>query len=272
MNGLAASRRRRGLPGSVLNIGVIYGLGYLHREKDDLYTGLEREGYPPISERDIHHMFLEAIVAGRPGPNQVADITTGLSRYHVNDPNPLHWHRDPRFSHYTVPDEDGDHVSDGTEKKKKSVRDMVEAANSAREAAEVLAKALAECLESLLRLPADSVGGDSSVAELGVDSLAAVEIRSWIWKAVGRDVAVMKILGARSIAGRELTTLPNSIFHFPPFTNDNDSLHGNRRRHDGYERRRPEQPAKLQPHQLVIVERRPADQRPWPWTEAPPLS
>lgn len=214
MNGLAASRRRRGLPGAALNIGVIYGLGFLHREKDDLYTGLEREGYPPISERDIHHMFLEAIVAGRPGPNQVADITTGLSRYRVNDPNPLHWHRDPRFSHYTVPDEDEDDASDGTEKKKQSVRDMLEAAHSAREAAEVLAKALAERLESMLRLPADSVGGDSSVAELGVDSLAAVEIRSWIWKAAGRDVAVMKILGARSIAGRELTTYPNRLWPF----------------------------------------------------------
>lgn len=202
MNGLAASRRHRGLPGSALNIGVIYGLGFLHREKDGLYTGLEREGYPPISERDIHHMFLEAIVAGRPTPGQVADITTGLSRYRINDPSPLHWHRDPRFSHYTVPDEDGDDASGGAEKKK-SVRDLLEAVSSTREAAEVLATAFAERLESLLRLPAGSVNGDNSVAELGVDSLAAVEIRSWIWKAAGRDVAVMKILGAASITARK---------------------------------------------------------------------
>ncbi|KAI0145137.1 hypothetical protein GGR57DRAFT_480906 [Xylariaceae sp. FL1272] len=63
INGLAANSRRRGLAGSVLNIGVIYGLGSLQREKGKLYTGLEREGHPPISERNNHHMFLEAIAA-----------------------------------------------------------------------------------------------------------------------------------------------------------------------------------------------------------------
>jgi acyl transferase domain-containing protein len=107
MNGLATSRRRRGLPGSVLNIGVIYGLGFLHREKDGLYSGLEREGYPPTSERDLHHMFTEAIAAGHPSnPSPVYDITTGLRRFPAHDPT-LAWHHDPRFSHFTRHDDDG---------------------------------------------------------------------------------------------------------------------------------------------------------------------
>jgi hypothetical protein len=32
-----------------------------------------------------------------------------------------------------------------------------------------------------------------------VDSLAAVELRSWAWKALGQDVAVMKILGGATV-------------------------------------------------------------------------
>ncbi|KAH7021066.1 LOW QUALITY PROTEIN: uncharacterized protein B0I36DRAFT_424926 [Microdochium trichocladiopsis] len=104
MNGLAANRRKRGLTGSVLNIGVIYGLGFLHREKRELYAGLEREGYPPISEHDVHHMVLEAVVAGRPNPHsdQPYDIVTGLSRFKRDDPNHNSPHEACRLSELGV--------------------------------------------------------------------------------------------------------------------------------------------------------------------------
>lgn len=224
MNGLATSRRRRGLPGSALNIGVIYGLGFLHRERDELYTGLERDGYPPVSERDIHHMFLEAVVAGRPDTHSAAagavveDITTGLRRYRIDDPSPLHWHRDPRFSHYTRDDDDDADNGDGNGTAAEengapgAVRQLLDAAPTAREAAAALTTAMARRLEGMLRLPSGGVGPDSAVAELGVDSLAAVEVRSWIWAAAGRDVAVMKILGARSIGLREFFSFPRTLF------------------------------------------------------------
>lgn len=210
MNGLAASRRRRGLPGSVLNIGVIYGLGFLHREKDDLYAGLEREGYPPISERDIHHMFVEAIAAGRPAPGQIYDITTGLRRFNAADP--VHyWQTDPRFSHFTRPDEEdekggsvpGAGSAPGGSQKQQSLRELVEAAAASADRDElvrVLVRGLIGRLQSQLHLAEGAVSGDHSVVELGVDSLAAVEIRSWIWKTLGQDVAVMKILGGSTIA------------------------------------------------------------------------
>lgn len=213
MNGLAASRRSRGLPGTAINIGVIYGLGFLHRELDHLYAGLEREGYPPISERDLHHMFLEAIVAGRPG-SQITDITTGLRRFRVDDSNPLHWHLDPRFSHFTVAGPS--HAVDGYDDAagmKQSLAELMEQADTVAAAAEILLPPFQRHLESLLRLPKESVGGDSSLGELGVDSLVAVDIRSWIWKTVGQDVAVMKVLGATSIAKRNSIPPPQ-----PPYS------------------------------------------------------
>lgn len=201
MNGLAANRRQRGLAGSVLNIGVIYGLGLLARERQDIYRGLEREGYPPISERDIHHMFLEAIVAGRPVPGQIRDLTTGLARYRVNDPNPLHWHRDRRFCHFTVDDQD----EDGTSLQQKgaaetNLRELIDAATSAEEVARLLFENFYHHLKTLLQLSDDSLSADSHIIELGVDSLMAVEIRNWFYKRVGSDVPVMKILQPQSIS------------------------------------------------------------------------
>ncbi|KAK7748161.1 Type I Iterative PKS [Cytospora paraplurivora] len=197
MNGLAANRRRRGLAGSVLNIGVIYGLGLLAREKRGIYTGLEREGYPPISERDIHHMFLEAIVAGRPVPGQILDLTTGLSRYRVNDPNPLHWHRDRRFCHYTVNDDVDDAGPQQDSSGQQVVKDLIACATNAQSVSEIVVEHLCRYLETAHQLPI--VTGANSIVELGLDSLGAVEIRNWFYKSIGTDVSVMKILGSTNI-------------------------------------------------------------------------
>lgn len=202
MTGLAANRRQRGLVGSVLNIGVIYGLGLLARERQDIYHGLEREGYPPISERDIHHMFLEAIVAGRPIPGQITDLTTGLARYRVNDPSPLHWHRDSRFCHFTVDDDDDE---DGGSLQRnggpeKNLKELIDGAISAGEVSALLCEHFCHHLKAILQLSGDSVSGDSHIVELGVDSLMAVEMRNWFYKRVGSDVPVMKILQPQSIS------------------------------------------------------------------------
>lgn len=199
MNGLATNRRQRGLVGSVLNIGVIYGLGLLARERQDIYHGLEREGYPPISERDIHHMFLEAIVAGRPTPGQIMDLTTGLARYRVNDPNPLHWHRDSRFCHFTVDEanDDGPQRNKGDEK---NLKELVDAAASVETVSDLLSDHLCRHLEASLQLSENSISFESHIVELGVDSLMAVEIRNWFYKRVGSDVPVMKILKPVSIS------------------------------------------------------------------------
>ncbi|KAH6623121.1 hypothetical protein F5144DRAFT_539024 [Chaetomium tenue] len=230
MNGLAASRRRRGLPGSVLNIGVIYGLGFLHRERDGLYSGLEREGYPPTSERDLHHMFTEAIAAGHPStPSPVYDITTGLRRFPAHDPT-LSWHHDPRFSHFTRPTTAACNANPRPphhhqQQKHHTLRCQLDAATTPDEITHLLSTALVDRLRTQLQLgPASNsnnantnnddsssssndaaaaaavVTPEHSPTELGVDSLAAVELRAWAWRVLGLDVAVMKITSGATIA------------------------------------------------------------------------
>ncbi|KAI2468871.1 beta-ketoacyl synthase domain-containing protein [Annulohypoxylon bovei var. microspora] len=201
MNGLAGVRRSRGQAASVLNIGVIYGLGFLLREKEELYAGLEREGYPPISERDLHHMFLEAIATGRPEeaskPGAPIDITTGLRRFDPADPNPLHWHQDPRFSHYSRQDtEESGTAAEGT---RKNLKDSIAALTEPTAIAQTILVAFTERLHTLLQLPQEAINAVQTLSELGVDSLAAVEVRAWIFKATSRDISVIKLLGNISI-------------------------------------------------------------------------
>ncbi|KAI2602000.1 beta-ketoacyl synthase domain-containing protein [Hypoxylon sp. NC1633] len=214
MNGLAGNRRRRGLAGSVLNIGVMYGLGFLQREKEELYSGLEREGYPPISERDIHHMFLEAVAAGRPGGSGQSEppteLTTGLRRFDPANPDPLHWHTDPRFSHYTR--EDALEVASTIgANMRKSLRDNIAGLTDLDDIAQAILVALTKRLETLLRLPKEAISPTHSMSDLGVDSLAAVDIRSWIFKVVDKDVSVIKLLGGTSIQDRQLADYIHSV-------------------------------------------------------------
>ncbi|KAL2163186.1 hypothetical protein VTH06DRAFT_5242 [Thermothelomyces fergusii] len=226
MNGLAASRRRRGLPGSVLNIGVIYGLGFLHREKSSLYQGLEREGYPPVSERDIHHMFVEAIVAGkptnRPEEEEVYDITTGLRRFPAGNPT-LHWHSDPRFGHFVQHDDadeddhddhnmfsgSGNATATGAGPRQNNNNDegglqwRLDAAGTLDELVGVLVPAFLARLRAQLQLQQtepDAAAAQQSLADLGADSLVALSIRAWAWKALGQDVAAMKLLSGATVA------------------------------------------------------------------------
>ncbi|KAI1134321.1 beta-ketoacyl synthase domain-containing protein [Hypoxylon sp. FL0543] len=205
MNGLAGMRRNRGQAASVLNIGVIYGLGLLHREKEELYAGLEREGYPPISERDIHHMFLEAVVTGRPGrvgqPGHPVDITTGLCRFDPADPNPLHWHHDPRFSHHSR--QIVDNTAMATKSTRKTLKESIEVLTEPDAIAQAILVAFTDRLHDLLQLPKEAINPVQTLSELGLDSLAAVEARGWIFKTVGRDVSVIKLLG--SITLRKLS-------------------------------------------------------------------
>ncbi|KAK4225226.1 hypothetical protein QBC38DRAFT_511223 [Podospora fimiseda] len=172
MNGLAAYRRKEKLVGSALNIGVIYGLGFLHREKDNLYEGLEREGYPPISERDIHHMFVEAIMAGKPVDGQVYDITTGLSRFQHDAPD-LEWQFDPRFSHFFKAGQDEE---EDLGVNRKTLKLQLDGAQTLDELTKVVEVAFLRMMTLKLGLEENELDGGRTLDEFGGDSMTVVHV------------------------------------------------------------------------------------------------
>jgi hybrid polyketide synthase/nonribosomal peptide synthetase ACE1 len=63
MTSLAGQRRRRGYAASVIAIGAVTGIGYMARELTDKeMLRFTDSGYSPLSERDFHQLFAEAIV------------------------------------------------------------------------------------------------------------------------------------------------------------------------------------------------------------------
>lgn len=82
--GLAEDRRRRGLAGSVIHIGVLLGCGYVTREmSEESQQRLTGGGLNVMSEVDLHTLFAEACIS-TPESGLSAQLITGPS---VIDPD-----------------------------------------------------------------------------------------------------------------------------------------------------------------------------------------
>ena len=102
MAGLASQRRARNLVASVIDIGMVIGIGVIQRTEDGdgisaMETTLRKLDYMPISERDLHHLLAEAILVG--SSDESPEIVTGLETYNTNSENSPFWHKNLRFSH-----------------------------------------------------------------------------------------------------------------------------------------------------------------------------
>lgn len=154
MVGLAAQRRKRGLAACVLDIGMILGIGYIQRTDGGavglVETSLRKQNFMPMAESDIHHLFAEAIVAGRPDSNQDPEIITGLQRLDLSAVEHPSWHANPRFSHHVV--ESGGSERQASRATIESVKQQLSAATSIEDASKILQRCFSAQLASMLQV------------------------------------------------------------------------------------------------------------------------
>jgi len=205
MAGLASQRRQRGLVASVIHIGLVIDVGYVTRQQDrDVEGHLRSQFFLPVSETDVHHAFAEAIAAGKPDSDRPYELIMGIEPFTqpIDPDRRPGWLSNPRFSHFLPPiatqqAQRRNNSSNGTST---NVRQQVEEADSEAAALDAVNKAFAAKLESMLQLAAGSVDGSRALIDLGIDSLVAVEIRTWFLKELDADVSIMKILGGDTVA------------------------------------------------------------------------
>ncbi|PQE13487.1 hypothetical protein CJF32_00005378 [Rutstroemia sp. NJR-2017a WRK4] len=210
---LAAQRRKRGLAGSAFDIGRVVGIGYVERAGQVVHDQLTKYGYMPISESDFHQMFAETILAGRPGSDALPEVTTGIRAVRSDEEVKVPWFDNPRFSHCIVEAKEVEVKKDG-KKTVLPVSVQLEVATSKEEALEILKECFATKLQVILQLSADQVNHDVPLVELGIDSLVAVEVRSWFLKELKTDMPVLKVLGGGSVTNlcqQTLDKLPEKM-------------------------------------------------------------
>ncbi|KAF7183977.1 hypothetical protein CNMCM7691_004467 [Aspergillus felis] len=207
MAGLAAQRKERGLVGSVIDIGAMMGVGVLVRDRSyALQLQLRDYGYLWMSEHDFHQSFAEAILAGRTDNTlENPQVLAGIRLCRRDQLDTVQWAQNPRFSHCILPTESVSSSAQGQTQSMVPLTTRVAEAADEAEIRQIVEDAFLHKLITALSLPeledaparARLLG--QGVDELGVDSLVAVDIRSWWLRELRVDMPVLKIMGGTAI-------------------------------------------------------------------------
>ncbi|CAG8973054.1 hypothetical protein HYALB_00010828 [Hymenoscyphus albidus] len=198
--GLAAQRRQRGLAGSTVHIGAIIGNGYVTRELTlGQQEALQKVGNIWMSEQDFFQIFAEAVVASPPGPVFNPEYCTGLRVFYADEEDKPDFSQNPVFSHLMMHRNAAGSVYNGNVAAV-SVKSQILKATTSDEVYEIIKVALALKLQLALQAPRELDVMSQNADSLGVDSLVAVELRSWFLKELNVDMPVLKIISGATMA------------------------------------------------------------------------
>ena len=193
-------RHHLGLPATSLDLGMVTEIGYLSR-KNDIEKKLRGFGFTPCDERQVHNLVRMAIdnpipelgraLSSEPfeKPEQFtnAQLITGVF---ITDPAQSkgklrEWFADPKWSivHSTgkgISNGRGDTFGDGDS----SFPDPMEnfEAGPAEEVLEALCVCIIRKTAALASFPREEIKKEHSLKRYGMDSLVAVEMKSFLLK------------------------------------------------------------------------------------------
>ncbi|OHX00063.1 polyketide synthase [Colletotrichum incanum] len=210
----AQYRHSRGLPASVMDIGIVEDAGYLC-DNAAVLEHFKALNYNTLKEADLLQALAYSVTrqgSSSPPPSPASDgnyvnpaeIAVGLgSTKALSDPsNRIPWRRDIRMAAAHVK---GSACSAQAGPESQGLAQFLgglvadPSALDASEALEFLTTQIGEAIYGLMMKNMDELKVDVPLAVLGVDSLVAIEIRDWWHRTFGVHVNVLEILGASSI-------------------------------------------------------------------------
>ena len=211
MSTVAARRRKRGFSASVMHFGMLLGFGFIHGQAGPITEArFRQDDLLAIPEPDFHEIFAQAIVSGRPESDLNPEIIAGLGT-EINTP----WRAMPRFGHCLIKgaERSGDQGRD-PKQSSQSIKDRLKGACDSKHALSILKATIASRVTLALGSPGEGVNEHVGLVNLGLDSLVAVEIRSWLLKILEIEVPVLKLLSGSSLLDLcqyVLSILPNQL-------------------------------------------------------------
>lgn len=135
------------------------------------------------------------------------------------------WQHEPRFNHMVMHRSSGEDSNSSLSKKgsgKGSTAALLSAAKSAQEAEQTVLAALLEKLTKVLSVDLAELDPARPMHAYGVDSLVAVELRTWITKEIGSDVSVFEMT-----SGQRIGQLAATAAEISRFVNKNNNSNSN---------------------------------------------
>ncbi|KAF2630541.1 putative polyketide synthase [Macroventuria anomochaeta] len=208
--GLAGQRRKRGLAATAINLGAIAGVGLLEREdKKVLESIMQRLSLMPVSEGDFHQIIAEAIEFGRPDSSlHGPELTTALRAISRDTPNPPAIFTNPLLSHYLSAESD-DKGARGP-KGAKPIKELLAECETEEELQNIVKGAFSnELRKTLQSTSSDDDLMEMRSADLGIDSLVSIDLRTWFTKNLKVNMPVLKILSNDTIISLVLFAAEN---------------------------------------------------------------
>lgn len=196
LDDFAHYRASQGLPGTSINLGVVKEIGHV-AERPELQKRLESlSGDVALSKADVLALVKLAII-GKIDQHADHQCTAGLSFENYNSESPaFYWATDARFCHLRRGMGVLEDKESGTSI---STRQALKKAQTKEKAAEITTSALIGKFASVLITPVEEVSTNKAIVALGLDSLVAVEVRSWIAKEMDAKMSTMELMTSSSI-------------------------------------------------------------------------
>lgn len=198
---LARHRILNNLPATSIDLGTVLSVGYVAEHRENMTTLANILEY--IREEEIHAL-VEYVIDPRnkseEGPERSQLVTCLTTAEHLRQRGlpPLTYLGYPLFTHLNTT-----LISHRYSKDDDPAQQAVMAlpyANSKDEAIDIVRDAIRNKLASLLAIPLDNINPDKSVSSNGVDSLVAMEFRTWVVKDLGSEIPLLEIMGTDGLA------------------------------------------------------------------------
>jgi hypothetical protein len=93
--------------GSTIDMGAIWGVGYIVRQERDEEYDMISYKFDKVSEHELHALFAEAVVSGRPGSSDDVEIMTGMRFLDPSNRELIPHFDDPRLGYFILAEQRG---------------------------------------------------------------------------------------------------------------------------------------------------------------------
>jgi acyl carrier protein len=200
---LAAHRVSQGLKASSLNLGSVSNVGWVAENRDTIRTNTAPL-FELLSEDEVH-AAVEFLIDPRNGNASTTD-SPGRSQLILGLPTAENCRQNglpaPAYLNYSMfthcRNTTQTKSSETSEQKTVSTAALLRACSSSESVVSLISDGIVDRLASLLAIPAAEI--DAQRFGLGgIDSLVAMEFRSWIKKELQAEISLLDIMGAENI-------------------------------------------------------------------------
>ena len=199
LDNFAAFRLQQGLPACSINLGPIEDVGYL-TDKDILNRAFEARGWTLINEALLHRILRISILqqTNKLNPKNSGQIVTAIL---PGKPpfEPLHRFSALRPAAGTIA---ASATGGGTATSNSTKLAMLKNAGKGEVDAATLLVLAMELVNAVLKRSlgiSEDLEPTRPLANYGVDSLAAVELRNWVRAELGVEISALEVVGARTL-------------------------------------------------------------------------